>query len=65
MKNNLEQEGITTKNGIGNGIFWKLLERFGVQGSQFILQLILARILSPEHYGVLSLMVIFTTELVT
>lgn len=61
MKNNLEQEGITTKNGIGNGIFWKLLERFGVQGSQFILQLILARILSPEHYGVLSLMVIFTT----
>lgn len=46
---------------IGKGLFWKLLERFGVQGSQFILQIILARILDPEHYGVLSLMVIFTT----
>lgn len=48
-------------NRIGKGLFWKLLERFGVQGSQFILQIILARILDPEHYGVLSLMVIFTT----
>lgn len=48
-------------NKIGKGLFWKLLERFGVQGSQFLLQLILARILDPEHYGVLSLMVIFTT----
>lgn len=37
------------------------MERFGVQGSQFVLQIILARILDPEHYGVLSLMVIFTT----
>ena len=48
-------------NKIGKGLFWKLLERFGVQGSQFLLQLILARLLDPEHYGVLSLMVIFTT----
>ena len=37
------------------------MERFGVQGIQFILQVILARLLDPEHYGVLSLMVIFTT----
>ena len=40
---------------------WKLLERFGVQGVQFVLQIILARILDPEHYGILSLMVIFTS----
>jgi len=40
---------------------WKLLERFGVQGIQFVLQIILARLLDPAHYGVLSLMVIFTT----
>jgi len=43
-----------------NGLVWKLLERFGVSGVQFILQIILARLLSPEHYGVLSIMVIFT-----
>ena len=48
-------------NMIGRGLFWKLLERFGVQGVQFALQLILARMLSPEHYGVLSIMVVFTT----
>lgn len=41
-------------------LFWKLLERFGVQGIQFVLQLILARLLIPEHYGVLAMMTIFT-----
>lgn len=41
-------------------MLWKLLERFGVQGIQFVLQIILARLLSPEHYGVLSMMIIFT-----
>lgn len=42
-------------------LFWKLLERFGVQGVQFVLQIILARLLSPDDYGVLAIMVIFTT----
>ena len=46
---------------IKTGIFWKALERFGVQGVQFILQIVLARILDPAHYGVLSLMIIFVT----
>ena len=44
-----------------SALLWKFLERFGVQGSQFVLQIILARLLDPEHYGVLSMMVIFTT----
>lgn len=48
-------------NKVTKGLFWKLLERFGVQGIQFVLQIILARILSPEHYGTLSMMIIFTT----
>ncbi|MBQ7288604.1 MAG: lipopolysaccharide biosynthesis protein [Clostridia bacterium] len=42
-------------------LIWKLLERFGVQGVQFVLQIVLARILSPDDYGVLAIMVIFTT----
>lgn len=36
------------------------MERFGVQGIQFVLQIILARILDPDHYGELSMMIIFT-----
>ena len=46
---------------VSKSFFWKLLERFGVQGGQFVLQIVLARLLDPEHYGVLSIMVIFTT----
>ena len=49
------------RNEVSRGLFWKLLERFGVSGAQFILQIILARLLDPEHYGALSIMVIFTT----
>ncbi|MBR4833499.1 MAG: lipopolysaccharide biosynthesis protein [Thermoguttaceae bacterium] len=46
-------------NGVVLGMFWKLLERFGVSGVQFALQIILARKLDPEHYGALALMMIF------
>ena len=49
------------KKSIFSALIWKFSERFGVQLSQFVLQLVLARILDPEHYGVLSMMVIFTT----
>lgn len=50
-----------TKKTVFSALIWKVMERFGVQGTQFVLQLVLARLLDPEHYGVLSLMVIFTT----
>lgn len=46
---------------IASGITWKLIERFSVQTMRFVLQIVLARILDPEHYGSLTLMVIFTT----
>lgn len=49
-----------SQNGIVSGLFWKLLERFGVQAGQFVLQLVLARLLDPSHYGVLSMMLVFT-----
>ncbi len=51
---------VASSKQISNGFLWKLLERFGVEIGQFILQIVLARILAPEHYGVLSMMVIFT-----
>lgn len=48
-------------NNVSKALGWKLLERFGVQGVQFVLQIVLARLLSPDDYGVLSIMIIFTT----
>lgn len=48
-------------NKIVRGFVWKLLERFGVTSIQFILQIILARIIEQELYGTLSIMIIFTT----
>ena len=50
-----------SQNGkIAKGLFWNMAERFGVLGTRFLLQLVLARLLDPAHYGMLSLMVIFT-----
>ena len=45
---------------VSSAFGWKLFERFGVQGVQFILQIVLAWLLSPDDYGALSIMVIFT-----
>jgi teichuronic acid exporter len=44
-----------------SSLFWKLMERGGTQGVQFIVQIILARLLLPEDYGIIALVVIFTT----
>lgn len=51
----------TGKSSIIGGLFWKLLERFGTQGLQFIIQIILARLLLPSDYGILALVVILIT----
>ena len=52
---------MSNEKSISKGLFWKLLERFGVLGAQFVLQILLARLLDPGHYGVLSIMLIFTS----
>lgn len=42
-----------------NGFVWKTMERYGVLGIQFVLQLVLARILEPEVYGVVAIVLMF------
>jgi len=47
------------KGKVISNLFWKLMERTGTQGIQFIVAIILARLLIPEDYGIISLVVIF------
>ncbi len=42
-------------------LFWKILEQTGYQGVQLVVSLVLARILGPEEYGLVSLIMIFIT----
>ncbi len=42
-----------------NGTIWKFLERFFAQGISFIVSIVLARILMPKDYGVVSIVAIF------
>lgn len=48
-----------TKTTIVSSLFWKLLERGGTQGIQFIVQIVLARLLLPEEYGVIAIVNVF------
>jgi len=47
------------KNKAISGIIWSSIERFSVQGIQFVIQVIMARILMPEDYGVVAILVVF------
>ncbi len=49
----------TLENKTISGLFWKYLERMGAQIISFIVSIILARILDPEHYGTISIVTIF------
>ncbi len=42
-------------------MIWKFLEYGGTQGTQFIIQIVLARLLLPEHYGLIALVMVFIT----
>lgn len=52
MKGNLRTQSIS-------GMKWSAIERFSVQGIQFVIGLILARILNPSDYGIIGMLAIF------
>lgn len=41
------------------GVVWSAVERFAIQGIQFIVMLVMARLLLPEDYGLLGMASIF------
>ena len=42
-----------------HGVAWSFVERFSVQGITFLLELIIARIIGPESYGLIAMLAIF------
>lgn len=52
MSESLKQE-------VTKGIFWSGIERFSVQGVQFLVMIVMARILMPEDYGLVGMLTIF------
>lgn len=44
---------------IASSLFWKFLERGGVAAGGLLVQVVLARILTPEDFGALAIMLVF------
>lgn len=47
------------KNSVLTNMIWRFMERTGAQGVRFIVELVLARILMPDDYGVIALVTVF------
>ena len=41
------------------GLVWSFIERFATQGVQFVFGIILARLLSPDDYGIIAMPLVF------
>lgn len=47
------------KQKTAQGMFWSFIERFSVQGVQFIIMIVMARLLTPHDYGIIGMLAIF------
>jgi len=47
------------KNKTLHALFWSFFERIGQQGIQFVISIILARLLLPEKFGLIAMLAIF------
>lgn len=52
MSDNLKQKTV-------KGVVWSTIERFSVQGVQFIIMIVMARLLTPHDYGLIGMLTIF------
>ena len=49
----------TSSKAVLSNLIWRFLERFGAELVQFVVSIVLARILEPTHYGTVALMNVF------
>lgn len=50
---------MSVKQQAAKGVMWNTIERFSSQGIQFVLTIVIARILSPNDYGLVAMLGIF------
>ena len=53
----MQQESLKYKT--KKGLAWSMIERFATQGVQFLFGIILARLLSPDDYGIIAMPLVF------
>ena len=41
------------------GVVWSAVERFSVQGIQFVVMIFMARMLTPDDYGLVGMLAVF------
>lgn len=58
MKKNRQKN---KKNSVMSGLFWTFSERITAQLVSLVVSIILARLLSPDHYGIISIITVFIT----
>ena len=52
---------MSKKGGVLINLFWKFAERMAAQVVTLLVSIILARLLTPEDYGLISIVTIFIT----
>lgn len=50
---------MSLKSSVITSLLWKFLERIGTQGVQFIVAIVLARLLAPSDFGLIALVTVF------
>lgn len=58
---NMGSENKDLKTKTMSGMIWRFAERCGAQGVSFIVSIVLARLLSPDDYGLIALVTVFIT----
>lgn len=50
---------MSLKSSVISSLIWKFLERIGTQGVQFVVAIVLARLLAPADFGLIALVTVF------
>ena len=57
----MKETGPTSAGSVVKNFLWRLAERIGAQGVKLLVELVLARILLPEQYGLIAMVTVFIT----